>query len=545
MKKIIKELIPAIILALVASFMIFIYEPIITYAANIDDFWFDFNLMMPNIALFFGVMFFALLIAYILIYCISLIFKKDIIYKTVLIISFILLVFFYIQGVYLVWNLPTLDGTTIEWGSYTADALISAAVMVVIITAEIILIKKFELDKAIKINKYITIAIFIMISISVLSSFANPNVLKEKVVSTATNRNINNASTDKNFFIFLVDAVDSYDFGNVVKDSDEYSKTFEDFTYYPDTVSGYTFTRDSIPFIFSGEWNENETEFDEYASKAFNESKFLKELKSKNYEMNFYEYQVAWNDKNAECFSNIDIYDNSVNGERFFKELTKYILYKYLPYPFKKYSHIETADFESCKIDKEKNYFSWENKKAYENIINNELEKDSEKYFQFLHIEGGHVPFDCDEDVNEIPVEEGTYNKKLKATLKIIDSYIDRLKRNDVYDNSVIVIMADHGYWNSEENGRHNPILYIKGANEHHEMVTSETPISYEDLCNAFIELVQDKKSSELFQNIDDNRTRRFIDNSFEGEDSMTEYEVRGKAWDRSAVVETGRKFER
>lgn len=545
MKKILKDLIPAIMIALVASFMLYIYEPIITYSTNINDFWFDFNLMLPNIFLFFIGFFFVLSIIFAMIYFISLKLKKEKIYKIVLIISFILFTFFYIQGTYLVGNLPTLDGTTIEWGAYTQDTIVSVCVICVILAAEVVLIKKSDIDKAININKYITIAIFLMISVSVVSSFTNPSIFKDKIISTATNRNINNASTDKNFFILLVDAVDSYDFGNIVKESDKYAETFNDFTYYPDTVSGYTFTRDSIPFIFSGEWNENKTEFDEYASKAFNESKFLTELKNKDYDMNFYEYQVAWNDRNAACFSNVDIYDNQVNGVRFFKELSKYILYKYLPYPLKKYSRIETADFDLCKIDSEKNYFNWGNKITYENIKNNELDKGNKKYFQFLHIEGGHVPFDCDEELNEIPVEEGNYDKKLKATLKIIDSYIDRLKKNNVYDNSVIVIMADHGYWNSRDSGRHNPILYIKGTNEHHKMETSEIPVSYEDLCNAFTELIQDKNSNELFQNIDKNRTRRFIDNAFEEEDAMTEYEVKGKAWDKSAVVETGRKFNR
>ena len=545
MKKMLKDLIPAIIVALVASFMLYIYEPIITYSANINDFWFDFNLMLPNIMLYFIGLFFMFLVIFAIIYYISLKLKKEKIYKIVLVISFILLTFFYIQGVYLVGSLPTLDGTTIEWGAYTKDTIISICLISVIIIAEIILIKKFNIDKAININKYITIAIFVMISVSVVSSFANPSIFKEKVIATATNRNINNASSDKNFFIFLVDAVDSYDFGNIVKESDKYSDTFEDFTYYPDTVSGYTFTRDSIPFIFSGEWNENKTEFDEYATKAFNESKLLKELKDKEYNMNFYEYQVPWNDKNAACFSNIELYENKVNGIKFFKELTKYILFKYLPYPLKKYSHIETANFDYCKVDEGETYFNWENKTAYENIKNNELNKENKKYFQFMHIEGGHVPFDYDEDVNQIPVEEGTYDKKMKATLNIVNSYIERLKKNNVYDNSVIVIMADHGYWNSNNNGRHNPILYIKGINEHHKMETSEIPVSYEDICGAFTELLQDKNSGELFKNIDQNRIRRFIDNPAGGEECMAEYEVRGKAWDSYAVVETGRKFNR
>ena len=71
MKKTFKDLVPAILIALVASFMLYIYEPIITYSANINDFWFDFNLMLPNILLYFIVLFFVILLGYSIIYFIS------------------------------------------------------------------------------------------------------------------------------------------------------------------------------------------------------------------------------------------------------------------------------------------------------------------------------------------------------------------------------------------------------------------------------------------------------------------------------------------
>ena len=103
--------------------------------------------------------------------------------------------------------------------------------------------------------------------------------------------------------------------------------------------------------------------------------------------------------------------------------------------------------------------------------------------------------------------------------------------------------MADHGYWAST--GRQNPILYIKGIDEHHEMHTSDIAVSYEDLTNAYMQLLEGEKTESLFKDIDPNRVRRFIDNPFENEDTMIEYEQRGKAWDSSATVETGREFKR
>ena len=540
----IKKLVPAYILSFVISFMLYIYEPILTYSTNINDFWFDFNTMIGVILIYFLLLFLGLSIFYTVVYCINNCFSKNMrFFKIVLILSYIAFIFIYIQGNYLTGNLPTLDGTTINWGTYTTENIISISILTIILLVEIIAIIKFKYDKVLKVNNFVTIAILLMLITSLISILLAPGIFKEKIVANATNRNINNASSDKNFFIFLVDAVDSTEFASVLKESNEYNSTFENFTYYPDTVSAYLWTRDSIPFIFSGKWNENETEFSEYYNEAFSNSRLLKTLKNKDYQMNFYEYQIHWSSRNAEEFANVDIYGNNINNTRFFKQLTKYVLFKYLPYSLKQYSRIETVDFDSCKIDEDNVSFNWTNDIAYRTIKDNQIEKVDNKYFQFMHIEGGHAPFDYDENVNKIPEEEGTYRQKLKATLNIIDSFINRLKENNVYDNSVIIVMADHGYWAST--GRQNPILYIKGIDEHHEMQTSDIAVSYEDLCDAYLQLLEGEKSENLFKNINPNRVRRFINNSFGDEDSMTEYEQRGKAWDSSATVETGREFNR
>lgn len=447
-----KNLIPAYVLSFVISFMLYIYEPILIYSANMNDFWFDFKTMIFPIMLFFANLFLALSIIYTIIYWINKRFSQKVtFFKVILVLSFIAFLYIYIQGNYLASHLPSLDGTTIEWSTYTTDNVISIIVLIFIILVESITIKKFKIDKVLKVNKYISIVIFLMLTTSLVSTLFTPNIFKEKIVATSTTKNINNASSDKNFFIFLVDAVDSKQFSEVVKESKEYNNTFDDFTYYPDTVSTYLFTRDSIPFIFSGEWNENKTEFSEYSNKAFSDSLLLNNLKEKEYNMNFYEYQINWSNRKAGIFSNVDIDNKDINNIKFFKQLTKYILFKYLPYPLKPYSRIQNMDFDSCRGNKDNNYFNWSDDVAYNTIKNNKIEIINDKYFQFMHIEGGHVPFDYDENVNKISEEDGTYEKKLKATLKIINAFINRLKENNVYDNSAIIVMADHGYRNSRK----------------------------------------------------------------------------------------------
>ena len=540
MKKIdLKYLTFAFIISFVLSFMLYLYEPLLTYSSNINDFWFDFNLMISNIILYMILIFLFLILVYFLLYLFLR--RKNIkIYKIILVISFILFLYTYIQGNYLVGTLPQLNGDIIDWSKYGDENIISILTFLLVVIVELILIKKYKLDKTIKINCYMTIIVLFMLFTSFISILCNKEIYKDKSIEIATTKNINNVSSDKNFFIFLVDSVDSREFAEVVNNNLSYKETFNDFTYYPDTTSGYLFTRDSIPFILSGIWNQEETDFVDYYNDAFNNSKLFKKLTDENYNMNFYEYEIYSNNRNFEKFENIKLYSDKINSVSFFKQFTKYILYKYLPYPLKKYSKIETASFDSCKIEDDIDYFKWSNKEAYNNLINNKLEFVNDKYFQFLHIEGGHVPFDYDEDVNII--ENGTYKQKLTAVLKVISTFINRLKENNAYDNSVIIILADHG--EGKDTLRQNPILYIKGINEHHEMYISDIPVAYEDLIDAYISLLENKKSTELFLNLDKNRPRRVLNNLYTRE-IMIEWYQYGKAWDNDTFKASGREFRR
>lgn len=540
MKKIdLKYLTFAFIISFVLSFMLYLYEPLLTYSSNINDFWFDFNLMISNIILYMIIIFVFLILVYFLLYLFLR--RKNIkIYKIILVISFILFLYTYIQGNYLVGSLPQLNGDIIDWSKYGDENIISILTFLLVVIGELALIKKFKIDKTIKINCYMTIIVFFMLFTSFISILCNKEIYKDKSIEIATTKNINNVSTDKNFFIFLVDSVDSREFSDVVSSNLSYKETFNDFTYYPDTTSGYLFTRDSIPFILSGIWNQEETDFVDYYNDAFNNSKLFKKLNDENYNMNFYEYEIYSNNRNFEKFDNIKLYSDKIDSVSFFKQFTKYILYKYLPYPLKRYSKIETASFDSCKIEDDIDYFKWSNKEAYNNLINNKLEFVNDKYFQFLHIEGGHVPFDYDEDVNII--ENGTYKQKLTAVLKVISTFINRLKENNAYDNSVIIILADHG--EGENTLRQNPILYIKGINEHHEMYISDIPVAYEDLIDAYISLLENKNSTELFLNLDKNRPRRVLNNLYTRE-IMIEWYQYGKAWDNDTFKASGREFRR
>ena len=212
--------------------------------------------------------------------------------------------------------------------------------------------------------------------------------------------------------------------------------------------------------------------------------------------------------------------------------------FKYAPFDLKRICFVNPAAFNTLKLSPNgEEQFTENNAVFYGKITDEEIELTQDKCFRFIHIEGGHVPFQYDEDVNII--EDGTYEDNLKACLTITGAYLDKLRESGVYDNSAIIVMADHGYENSM---RSNPILYVKGVGEKHELVVSDAPISYEDLQGAYAKLLQGAQKDAVFPYREgDVRERRFIWHS--QADFMEEYVQKGHATDMDTLEKTGRTY--
>lgn len=543
-----KKLLPAFIIAIVSGFMLFIYEPIFLYATNVNDFWFDMYLIIKPLLTVFLLYEIILITFYVLTYLISSkLLKKDVIYHIIIILSFIVLMIIYVQGNYLISNLPPLDGTSIDWGAYSTEGIYSIVLIAVCTIVTIVLACIFKYEKIAKPITFISLTILVMLLSSFASVLGKEGVLKEKnVAEIPTFDNFSLASSNKNFFIFLFDAVDSTRF-NEIMEASEYTDSFNDFTYYHDTVSGYPYTRDSIPLILTGKWNENKTTFNEYYNDAFNNSPLFKKLKSKNYQINLFEDEYFWEHDGEYDVANTAKLNKIMDKTSYIKQILKYDAFKYLPFQLKKYSKIETMDFNICHIVPENiEKFDWNNLDTYTKLKNDPIEKMDKNYFSFTHIKGAHVPYDYDENVNLLVDNSGTYDQQISATLLIINTFINRLKEYDVYDNSVIILMADHGFDYYGSVGRHNPMLYIKGIHEHHDnMIKSDKPVSYADLIDMYSDLLDDKQSTDLLPNIDYKRKRRYLWYLYTAEDHKVEYYFDGPAYERETMHETGVEYNR
>lgn len=518
------------------------------YSTNQLDFWFDLAAMaLPMLAVF--AMFFlgsaAVMTAVFLINKAIVREKEPNVYRAVTI--GLSLVFFavYIQGNFLAGDLPALDGSTILWDEYKTNDFITICVCVLLVLVIVLMLLKLKLKQTFHAVAVSAVLVFAMLTVSLITELISWNAFVRKDSIITTIDGFDTISEDENFIVILNDAVGSSEFKKVIEANPEYKKVFEDFTYFPDTLGGYPCTRDTIPLVLGGKLNKNEMAFDDFSSQAYNDSPLFYELTERGYDITLYESELIWYGSKNFVISNSTAYESYKLTPWFYlQEEMKYVKYKYLPYGLKRHSDIESLDFNGV-VDK----YIWDDRTVHGMVTGTPvLEKIPEKSFKFIHTEGAHIPFKYDKDLNFLD-EPGTYEQKIEATITMLNAYIERLKANDAYDNSVIILMADHGNTNLNSSTdmlvRGNPMFMVKGINEHHEFTMSDKPLSYLDLIDIYGKLLDEKTADEAVADIPDERERFFMwYRNFRLEYHMEEYVVTDKAWEWQKFKKTGNEYD-
>lgn len=533
-----------IAISLCLSFLLTIYAPLEMYFYNIDDFWFNFSMMFPVCL----VLFFTLWAVGSLIFIFLDMINKYI-YSAGIIGAFTVLICSYIQGTFLINHLPPMDGTDIDWTKYNTENIVTIVLWIAVLAGCLVLIKFAKKEFFIKIAGGGSLFLFMILLVSIVFSGFITSGYKSKDLLVATNKDEFEFSEDTNFIIFVLDAVDAGTVSQILEEDEESKAVFEDFTYYKNVVCAYPFTKYSMPFILSGKWYINEEPPINYFRESIKESPLINTIKDQ-YKMEIFSDSIpVVNERNSGQFDNMVLdYCYISSYKQFVKGMIKLAGIRYAPYPIKKRCYNALEQLEGARgielAADEDQIYTWNNKELYQRIKEKEISYTSDRVFKLVHIQGAHVPYQYNKNVEKI--ENGTYLGNVEASITIASGYLNKLKENNVYDNSVIIIMADHGYDTEGLEGRQNPILFIKGVGEHHEMKTSNAPISYDDLQGAYQLLLKGESSGQVFAwEENQTRQRKYILYKYEEEEKMYEYVTEGDATETEEMRATGREFVR
>ena len=548
-----RQLMPGILVSLAISFLLFLYAPVDLYCANVSEFWFDFPTLLLTALGMFAVSMAVLVLCYIIAWLIH-----PYVYRIALAGGLALFLCTYIQGNFMIAKLPPLDGTSIWWEKYDIlrrDTLLLWAIVLTLVIIAAILSKEKKFENVVM---FISSCMTLMLLVTACSTALTNGALNPKVHLYISEENEFKMSEDENFVIFVLDTADSREFTSLLEDHPEYREIFSDFTYYENMMGNYSCTMNAVAYILSGEWFENQEPLADYLNDVYLNSPLWEELRGRGYRIDLYEDDIrALDDSVADNFDNV--YHTTVRPSSYLelaKEELKLVGFRYAPYDLKRYCETREIYFDALQVSEpdgtSARNFTEDNMAFKEALLENGVVMDQkQKNFKFIHLEGAHAPFIYGGDMEYVP--GGDYRQNMEASIALAGRYIEAIKESGAYDHTAIIVMADHGYnGQGDETDRDvwlrpTPMFLVKGMREQHDtMQVSEAPVSYEDLWDAYMRLMDGKQSDTIFDwKEGDVRERRYLRYSFSETNHLVEYTQKGHAQDLDAMELTGRVFDR
>lgn len=423
---------------------------------------------------------------------------------------------FYIQSNFLSLGMGELNG--MQYAPEAAKVILNALLWAALIFAVFVFHKKNE-DAYKKAAYYLSAVICIIeitaASVSSITASIDRSVVtiskKEKddiLQVVCTTEELNTYSTEKNIIMIVADSYDSFTFDTVMEAHPETLSEFDGFTYYTNTVGMYNATEYALAHIFANS--------EISAVQPYSNDRFFKSM-SENYNMNLYGFIID-RDICLTYANNCIPADYAMIKEYAYvgKVFYKAAMFKAMPEGVKPYFLVNSDDFGEVRLAGD-NYtvYSHDNLDFY-NYIPDEPVLTGDTQFKLLYINGVHEPrrlsAELERTDSNVSIEESAI-----AVNKILNRYLHMLKQGDgsVYDNSEILILADHGsgYKKNEINRQAYPMIMYKPAKAENSGITvSYAPLSYADLYPTLLKLSGEEPEERTIFDIgeDEQRTRYF-----------------------------------
>ena len=401
----------------------------------------------------------------------------------------------YLQNMFMNTKLAEIDGSQMKWETLGIYPIINLVIWIVIILIITLLCVKFRFSV-----KFISGTSVFLRMIQVIAIIS---LLLGGTGKTNTGVNYNMLGDDtfsvgkkKNVAVYVIDTLGTTLVENVLKEYPNMLNDFNDFTYYTNADCGYYCTFPSMTHLLTGvEFDFHAESSEAWLADAWNSERtknFYSALHESDVTCNLFSLDngVVYGDKVnlVGKFDNIKKAEVKINLPMLMKKIYKLSIYRYVPYVVKPSFEILTKDFNNvATIENSKVNVMDDNVEFYEAMKANHysIKDDYGSVFMVTYLFGAHAPYTT--SAQGTYVENATVSETVCGIFKILSDAVSEFKRLGIYDNTDIIIMADHGSWG---NGDTQPLFMIKRNGEHRdEMAFNGAPITFSDFQATVLEL--------------------------------------------------------
>lgn len=273
-------------------------------------------------------------------------------------------------------------------------------------------------------------------------------------------------SSEENVIVLIMDTFSMEDARKVIANDTSMCSELSDFIFF-DNISTETFyTAFSMPSLLTAHELEYSISLLDAYKNCWNSSNadtFYSIMHSNGYDVRLYTDTAAYCGGAENMVDKIDNIDNvsfvytSEKVKTYFAML-KLSMYKYVPNFLKpvfmiggekevnRFTHVPAAydadysDWYNLSFNSSIYGISVFNHDLYNGIQNHCIVSDDRKICTFIHAWGMHEPYYLDSQW-----QQGTKDDASNLCMKIVTAYVEKFKEIGVYDNSTIIVTADHG----------------------------------------------------------------------------------------------------
>ena len=427
----------------------------------------------------------------------------------------------YIQALLLNGGMPPADGNTIAWVEYGPQAAISAAVWIVVLIAPWLASHlNFRIAQGAAVA--LSVALIVVQGVGVVSLFSsdlvkafNPDIKYLASEYTMTDTGMYTVSPKSNVIVFVLDTYDTTDLETALETTPNLLDGMTGFTWFKDSVGAMIPTRYGVPFLLTGQYPQHGEKFSTFLKERYARSSFITDIANANYTMGLYSDTLG-TEYLPDEFVRTNIYDRTINFKQpeigsgpvvneagAYSVLMKCAFYRDMPWLAKPFFWYYTDEVNNAMVDMDRleyttngTPYAMDDARWYANLRNNRLsfESDASQHqgaFRFIHLLGTHYPFNIDEYGRFIGEWQSDVRRQALGSMRMVAEYIRQLKAIGAYDNSTIIITADHGIWYLTPDPIQeptSPILLVKpaGADSDEPLRVSNAPVcSYDVLPTA------------------------------------------------------------
>lgn len=485
MKKKISERKILLCIVLFLGFTSCIYAPYELYLTNRDEFWFQ-------LSLFWWIPLLVGACAMLLAVGVGMLFngKLLVLYETFL---FAMAVCMYIQGNFLNLDVGVMNGAEVEWSHYYRHFLIDALILcaIIVVLMAIALKKTDAFEKAAMYASFFFSAIQLVSLLFLLIPVIASGEAGGDSTDFASDKGLYEVGEESNIIVFVLDMYDDEYFKEILSTEPEIKNELDGFTYFSNFTGSYSTTSYALAHLSTGMYTHNESELLTWVKNVSEKRQYLDELAEDGYQMYLYSSTMGCLPKRF-----VKVSKNYINAPlkissklHFTYDLYQLAALKYFPDFVKPFLWMTGTEFDYWKsVDSRYNPYSVDNLVFKEGLEKQGISKGEDaRQFKFIHLNGSHYPYEIDENAKRVEADSVTAVQCARGALRIVQQYLEELKKNGSYDNSAIIITADHGYyWDGVLT---NPVFMVKPKGASGELVVNDAPVCQGDFAPTVLEL--------------------------------------------------------